>query len=229
MRVRTEARRCDILDAAAGVFLEQGFERASMSEIAARIGGSKTTLYGYFRSKEELFVAVVLAEAHKQVAPAFEQLDETMADLRDALVPAGEKLIAFIISPDAVAAHRMVMSEADRSDIGQHFYVHGRQRALDLLVNFFERANKLGKIRDCDFLIAATHFLGLIESELLLPAQFRIGRPAPTRLEIRRAAERAVDVFLAAYGPGPRLTPQRAFPRRTRAGACAGAARPHPE
>jgi AcrR family transcriptional regulator len=200
MRVRTETKRSDIVDTATSVFLEQGFERASMSEIAARIGGSKTTLYGYFRSKEELFVAVVVTEALKQVGTAFEQLDENTPDLRDALLPAGEKLLAFVTSPDAVAAHRMVMSEAERSDIGRQFYMRGRQRGLELLAAFFERAHKLGKIRDCDFLVAAAHFVGLIESELLPPIHFRLGQPAPTRLEVRRAAERAVDVFLAAYG-----------------------------
>jgi len=201
MRVRTEAKRSDILDTAAGVFREQGFERASMAEIAARIGGSKATLYGYFRSKEELFVAVALAEGVKQVVPALEQLDENV-DLRDALLPVGEKLLAFVTSSEAAAVHRMVMGEAQRSDIGRQFYINGRQRGLELLAAFFKRANKLGKIRSCDCLVAAIHFAGLIESELLPPIHFGLRRPAPTRLEIRRATERAVDVFLAAYANG---------------------------
>jgi AcrR family transcriptional regulator len=200
MRVRTEAKRSDILDIAASVFLEQGFARASMSEIAARVGGSKTTLYGYFRSKEELFVEVVVAAALKELLPAFAELDEHAADLRDALVPVGEKLIAYLLSPDSIAAHRMVMSEAGRSDIGQLYYSNGRQRGLKLFAAFLERASKLGKIRGCDVEIAATHLLALIESELLPPVHFGLPRPAPSRLEIREATERAVAVFLAAYG-----------------------------
>jgi AcrR family transcriptional regulator len=170
-----------------------------MSEIAARIGGSKTTLYGYFRSKEELFVEVVVAEAAKQLLPSFEDLDENSADLRDALVPVGEKLVAFLLSPDAIAAHRMVMSEAGRSNIGQQYYLNGRQRGLALLAAFLERAGKIGKIRHCDFPTAATHLLALIESELLPPFHFGLARPAPSRLEIRESTKRAVDVFLAAY------------------------------
>ena len=58
MRVRTESKREAILEAASHVFLESGFEGASMAEIAARVGGSKATLYGYFGSKEDLFVEV---------------------------------------------------------------------------------------------------------------------------------------------------------------------------
>jgi AcrR family transcriptional regulator len=199
MRIRTDAKRSDIMEIAANVFLEQGFARASMSEIAARLGGSKTTLYGYFRSKEELFVEVVVAAATKQLLPAFVELVEHCADLRDALVPVGEKLLAFLLSPDAIAAHRMVMSESGRSNIGQQYYSNGRQRGLGYVAAFLERANKIGKIRQCDFSVAATHLLALIESELLPPCHFGLARPAPTRLEIRHSTERAVEVFLSAY------------------------------
>jgi AcrR family transcriptional regulator len=200
MRVRTEAKRSDIMETAAAVFLEQGFARASMSEIAARVGGSKTTLYGYFRSKEELFMEVVVAEAAKQLLPAFEELDEKSPDLRDALLPVAEKLVTFLLSPDAIAVHRMVMSEAGRSNIGQHFYLNGRQRGLGYIAAFLERASKIGKIRRCEFAVAATHLVALMESELLPPVHFGLARPAPTRLEIRQSIERAIDVFLSAYG-----------------------------
>ena len=54
-----DARRGAILDAAEKVFLEEGFAAASMSAIAARVGGSKGTLYNYFKSKEALFEAYV--------------------------------------------------------------------------------------------------------------------------------------------------------------------------
>jgi len=200
MRVRTESKRSDILDTAASVFLEQGFERASMSEIAARVGGSKATLYGYFRSKEELFVAVAIAEAAKELVPALEELDATSPDLRDALLPVAEKLIAFLLSPDSIAAHRMVMSEAGRSDIGRQFYANGRQRGLEHFAAFLERASMNGTIRRCDFYIAATHLVALIESEWVPPVLFGVARPAPSRLEIRQSMARALEVFLAAYG-----------------------------
>src|SRR5258705_5325413 len=58
-RLDRDARREAILDVAQEVFLEEGFAAASMSTIAARLGGSKGTLYNYFRSKDELFKAYV--------------------------------------------------------------------------------------------------------------------------------------------------------------------------
>ena len=54
-----DSRREAILDAAEAVFLEVGFSAASMSMIAARVGGSKGTLYNYFKSKDELFAAYI--------------------------------------------------------------------------------------------------------------------------------------------------------------------------
>ena len=54
-----DQRREAILNVAREVFFEQGYSAASMSTIAARLGGSKGTLYNYFKSKEELFEAQV--------------------------------------------------------------------------------------------------------------------------------------------------------------------------
>ena len=60
MRIKTEAMRLTLLEAATAVFLEHGFERALMSEISNRAGCSKGTLYSYFKSKEDLFFEAVM-------------------------------------------------------------------------------------------------------------------------------------------------------------------------
>src|ERR1700722_18233744 len=54
-----DQRREHIINVAREIFFEQGYSAASMSRIAARLGGSKGTLYNYFKSKEELFEAQV--------------------------------------------------------------------------------------------------------------------------------------------------------------------------
>src|ERR1700735_2390989 len=54
-----DQRREAILNVAREVFFELGYSAASMSAIAARLGGSKGTLYNYFKNKEELFEAQV--------------------------------------------------------------------------------------------------------------------------------------------------------------------------
>ncbi|MFT4038223.1 MAG: helix-turn-helix domain-containing protein [Thermomicrobiales bacterium] len=59
MALRGEALREHIILSAKAVFLEQGFERTSMDEVAARAGSSKRTLYVHFGTKDALFQAVI--------------------------------------------------------------------------------------------------------------------------------------------------------------------------
>src|SRR5436853_1515154 len=73
-RLDADARREAILDVAQEVFLEEGFAAASMSTIAARLGGSKGTLYNYFRSKDDLFKAYVERRCLWQQDELFEAL-----------------------------------------------------------------------------------------------------------------------------------------------------------
>ena len=58
-RRRKQARPRELLDAALALFVEKGFAAARAEDIAARAGVSKATLYLYFRSKEELLMALM--------------------------------------------------------------------------------------------------------------------------------------------------------------------------
>lgn len=59
MRRKTEQTRGKIVDAAYESFWRSGFMRTSVDGIAARAGITKRTLYGYFRSKDDLLAAVL--------------------------------------------------------------------------------------------------------------------------------------------------------------------------
>jgi len=59
-------KRRQIIDGACRVFLERGFDAASMGEIAREAAVSKGTLYVYFKSKEELFAAIVAGQCSLQ-------------------------------------------------------------------------------------------------------------------------------------------------------------------
>ena len=53
------AKRDQILDGATKVFLESGFDAASMNDICRVAGVSKGTIYVYFANKEDLFEALI--------------------------------------------------------------------------------------------------------------------------------------------------------------------------
>src|SRR5471030_1490574 len=95
---RSDARRRAILDVASEVFLAQGFAATSMSEIAVRLGGSKGTLYNYFRSKEELFAAIMVDTCQGPANAVFDHMPPIGGDLRTGLIALGTGLLGFILS-----------------------------------------------------------------------------------------------------------------------------------
>src|SRR5579862_2413366 len=102
---RSDARRRAILEVGREVFLAQGYAATSMSEIAAKLGGSKGTLYNYFRSKEELFSAFITDTCQGPAMALFDQLPTADAgkSIRDNLVEFGANFLGFILSPRLIA------------------------------------------------------------------------------------------------------------------------------
>jgi AcrR family transcriptional regulator len=204
MKVRTETRRNAILEAAVELFKEKGYERASMNELARRLGGSKATLYGYFPSKEELFVAVVKAVATVHLSDAIAMLSEDAAaqlSLEDLLVRFGERMMVVLTNDaSALAVYRMVVGEAGHSVVGQLFDESGPAQLGEALAALFERAIERGELRRADPKVLAAHFSALVTSE----TSNRLYQmdPAPMALkDIRRMVRRAVEAFLLGAAP----------------------------
>jgi AcrR family transcriptional regulator len=199
MKVRTEMRRNAIIEAAANLFREFGYERASMNELAKRLGGSKATLYGYFSSKEELFVAVVknVATAHLAATPT--ELLEVNGDttLASLLTRFGERMLYVLTNDtDALAVYRMVIAEAGQSDVGQLFYESGPAEFIQSLASLIASAMEYGELRRSDPVVTALQFSALVTAE----TQIRLyqANPAPLSVEqIREMVQRAVEMFLA--------------------------------
>ena len=203
MKVRTEARRNVILEAAVALFKELGYERSSMNELAKRLGGSKATLYGYFASKEELFRAVVQTVAVSHLAEAAAELQEVSetATLESQLMRFGERMLFVLTNDaDALAVYRMVLAEAGRSDVGQQFQESGPTEYIRTLAGFMESAMARGELRRMDPHVTALQFTALVTAE----TQRRLfqANPEPVSVEeIRALVERAVEMFLAGATP----------------------------
>lgn len=202
MRVRTEAKRDAIVLAAAAVFLEAGFEGASMTQIASRAGSSKRTLYGYFPSKEELFVAVSHSVAHQFMEPILATLMQTKDDLPTALQRLGESAMAFLCSERSVQVWQTIIGVSGRSDIGLMFFESGPDEGMSRLGVFLQAQMDRGLLRRADPTTAARHLAGLLESETLMPCLFgALKNPSPEYL--RAATQRALQTFLSGYAPLP--------------------------
>jgi AcrR family transcriptional regulator len=198
MRVLTEAKHNEILKIASQVFIEMGYEGASMAEIATRVGGSRGTLYRYFPSKERLFLEVVLSTGRRHLEPVFADLELSAGDVTGTLQRYGEKFLSFLCEPESLAAQRMVIAEAGRSSIGQRFHQAGPKMGLDLTAKYLAAKMDEGILRRADTSVAADHLVALLQAEIMPRCLLGLQATAP-RGQIRQAVKRAVAVFLAAY------------------------------
>ena len=198
MRVKTAERRDAILAAAAEVFLEEGFEGASMAGISARIGGSKGTLYSYFKSKEELFVAVTHEQAKKQMEPALTALEKETGDLQTTLQVFGEKAVSFLCQESTLQTHRMIVAESGRSDIGRRFHESGPKLGMERIAAFLSRQMQAGRLKQADPMLATLQLCALLDCETVKPMMLGL-ESAISRPRMKRMVGRAVETFLAAY------------------------------
>ncbi|EOA04977.1 transcription regulator protein [Herbaspirillum frisingense GSF30] len=198
MRVKTEEKRDAILAAAADVFKESGFEGASMAEISARIGGSKGTLYAYFKSKEDLFVAVTHAVAKKQIEPALETLDQETEDLEATLRVFGEKAVSFLCQESTLQTQRMILAEAGRSDIGRRFHEDGPKLGMQRIAAFMQKQMAAGRLKQADPMLATLQLCALLDCETVRPMMLGL-ETSISKPRIKRMVGRAVETFLAAY------------------------------
>jgi AcrR family transcriptional regulator len=200
VRAKSETRRQAILEAAAQVFQETGFERTTMAAICERLGYSKATLYNYFASKEELFSAVVFDATEAEFQATLEALDATLQDITEALEKFGRGLLTLLYSPQVQAVRRLVVAEAGRSELGKQCYELGPVRNEAAAAAFLQHAMDTGQLRQADARIAALHLRGLLEAEWLDRFLFQTLEPISAE-EINATVQRAIAAFMAAYGP----------------------------
>ncbi len=199
MKSKTEAKRQAILEVAAQAFRELGFERTSMSEICARVGGSKATLYNYFPSKEALFLAVMFQSSEDEFQAVLGLLDASLPDVAEALRRFGRGYLSFLYSPQVLAVRRLMLAEAGRAELGLQCYAQGPQRSEDFIADYLGTAMADGRLHPADPRVATCHLRGLLEGELLEPFIFGVLQTvAPAQIEA--VVERAVAAFMAAYG-----------------------------
>jgi AcrR family transcriptional regulator len=195
MRVKTEDRRQAIMKAALSVFREVGYEGASMSEISMRAGGSKATLYSYFKSKSELYTETMLDTIASKALEINSILDPSKKDIAETLRAFGTTYLEIILSPDVIANKRTAVSQSCSSDLGSILYERGERRAWAYVEAYLAHLIAAGELKPSNPMIAALHFQGLLECGMLEPCLFGA---APLR-KIEDAVASAVEAFMIIY------------------------------
>jgi AcrR family transcriptional regulator len=191
------SKRRQILDGARKVFMDLGFDGASMGEIARSAGVSKGTLYVYFADKNRLFEAIVEQEQIEQGKELF-NLDPAR-DAETTLREYGCAYIQVLCRPGGGSAIRTVMAIAERMpDVGRRFYEHVLEKNISRLAEYLAAHVKPGDLAIDDCQLAASQFIQMCQATLFLPFVFQVG-PAPSPERIGEVIDSATRMFLAAY------------------------------
>jgi AcrR family transcriptional regulator len=164
-----KARRNQILDAAAAVFAEKGFHRATTKEIAQTAGVSEGTIYNYFDSKADLLIGIMTRLAE------LEDLDEELADAMQS--DARDFLIAIfrdrmgIVQQEAETIQAILPEMLVNRELRERFYQQFVLPTAMLLEQYIQARIKLGHIRPINIPLAVravqSMFVGLLILRIL--------------------------------------------------------------
>ena len=192
------SKRRQILGGARKVFMDLGFDGASMGEIARAAGVSKGTLYVYFTDKFRLFAAIVEEEGVHRGASNFSFDPARNAEI--VLQEFGEAWIAMVCRPGGGSAIRTVMAIAERMpEVGQRYYNCVIEGTIGRLATYLQARVDAGELAIPDCHLAASQFQLMCQATLFLPFIFQ-GAPSPATEQVQRVVASAVRMFLASYG-----------------------------
>ena len=191
------SKRRQILDGARKVFMDLGFDAASMNEIARSAGVSKGTLYVYFADKIRLFEAILENEAREQGKVAF-NLDPAR-DVETTLREFGQAYMALLCRPGGGSWIRTVMAIAERMpEVGRRYYANVLEKLVNHLADYLKARVATGDLKIDDCGLAASQFMEVCKASLFLPFVFQAA-PAPSAERIDEVVDSATRMFLAAY------------------------------
>lgn len=195
------SKRRQILDGARKIFMDLGFDGASMNEIARSAGVSKGTLYVYFADKNRLFEAIVESEVLEQGKAVFNF--DPGRDAETTLREFGTAYIELLCRPGGGSSIRTVMAIAERMpEVGRRFYENVLEKTINRLADYLQAHVAPNDLAIDDIQFAAAQFLQLCQATLFLPFVFQAA-PAPSAERIAKVVDSATRMFLAIYRAKP--------------------------
>lgn len=197
--LRSDPRRAAIIDHARRAFITSGFASARVEPVARAASVSTATLYGYFKSKDDLFNAVI--------EDAATDFSDRMLCVRATEGPPRERLTAFALAysefmGDAFvrSVFRLVMAERPRfRDVAQSFFERGRSDFGAPLIRALIELNDSGLICVPKPSWAAGQLMGMIEHPVFFMPLVTGDEVQAARSHLQIATD-AVETFMARYG-----------------------------
>ncbi len=197
LKPRTTDKREEVLDIASETFLSKGYDGTSINVMAREAGISKESIYRYFGSKEDLFLAVVEREleVYKQ------GMQETGSNfhgksMEEALSSVAYAALLVASNSRTLALRRLVFQmAANGSKVGNHYYSSGPDIAYQNLLRLFEHYKPKS---DFSAEKLSRYFMSVVLHRTMLQRECGV-LEALSPEEVRRTSMEAVEDFLKAY------------------------------
>ncbi len=188
-----------VIEGARQVFMADGYEGASVDDIARAAQVSKATLYAYIPDKRLLFMEVAKAECQRQADAAIARM-QMSGPASEVLFEAASQMVRFFLSDFGRQTYRIAVAESDRfPEIGQAFYASGPTIARNALKTYLTDRIAAGELAIDDLDLAADQFIELCKAGVHTKMVMGV-KTDFTDAEIDRVILGAVETFLARYG-----------------------------
>lgn len=189
-----------VLEGARKVFLRDGFEGASVDDIAREAGVSKATLYSYFPDKRLMFMEVFREELKRETQDAEALVDYSQSP--EKVLPFVVQMLAAHLTSDfGVRTFRMAVGESERFPmLAREYFASGPDSLRGMISAYFRKCVERGELEIDDTDLAASQLVELTSADIHDRAIF-LGPDEVSDAQLQRVCEGALRVFMAAYGP----------------------------
>lgn len=189
LRPEFEHKRQDILQNALMLFGQKGYTRTTMDDIALQLGVSKSALYQYFNSKEEIFSSLVQESDIRSLLSSLTQIDTS--DYASSIQEIGFEFLSMYSEPEKLNLLRAIICESPQfPELGQLIYKGTIDDAHNKVASYLESSEG---IREINSKFAARAFLGMLLSFVVVDKLINTSDDEFTQAEI---VSGVVDIFL---------------------------------
>lgn len=193
-RLTSEERRAAIIAAAEKLFARRGFRGTTTRELAAAVGVTEPVLYEHFKTKRELYSAIIDAKS-KQACEAFQALvgpHLATEDDRGFFTGLARLILDFDkTNPDYIRL--LLFSGLEGHDLAELVFERHRQNFYNVVSTYLERRMAQGALRALDPMLVGRVFIGMVAHQSLVSLLYPHARLEVSREELISGM---VDVFL---------------------------------
>jgi AcrR family transcriptional regulator len=193
VRMKSEERRAAIVRSAIHLFAEKGFRGTTTRELASGLGVTEPVLYQHFRTKRDLYSAIIEAKSAEVSGRGVELQRLAKGDDHRAFFTLLGELVMERYQKDPELTRLLFFSCLERHELADLFFERQVQQFYKLVSDFIRRRSRARAFRRVNAEIAARGLVGMMAYQgligLLYPGRFG-------KLNARRVVDEMVAVFL---------------------------------